>query len=252
MKIKNVNKLAIELATALSENRLKLIGNSDLNGVIEGVHVGETNIENTFLSVFGPSTKFFYSASLLCKGNCKFSEVGVGHITLNGASPILHRDEFLYHHSDNQTTRAYGFAPLECKGSGEQILVTSYQPRTMHEVLYTDNCVLTSIDAHTPSATQLDKNSLLLRLDDSIESVRFDQLKDVDELSSAVKDLLCKYTKQIVMKTSKLDVKTAGVKHLIFKGATKPLGKKGEIYYDEEEGTLKFYNGNRWLTFKFI
>ena len=60
MKIKNVNKLAIELATALSENRLKLIGNSDLNGVIEGVHVGETNIENTFLSVFGPSTKFFY------------------------------------------------------------------------------------------------------------------------------------------------------------------------------------------------
>ena len=78
------------------------------------------------------------------------------------------------------------------------------------------------------------------------------QLKDVDELSTAVKDLLCKYTKQIVMKTSKLDVKTAGVKHLIFKGATKPLGKKGEIYYDEEEGTLKFYNGNRWLTFKFI
>ena len=252
MKIKNVNKLAIELATTLSENRLKLIGNSDLNGVIEGVHVGETNIENTFLSVFGPSTKFFYSASVLCKGVCKFSEIGIGHITLNGASPVLHRDEFLYHHTDNQTARAYKFSSLDCSGFNEQILVTSYQPRTMHEVLYTDNCVLTSIDAHTPSATRLDKNSLLLRLNNSIESVRFDQLKDIDELSSPVKDLLCKYTKQIVMKTSKLDVKTVGVKHLVFKESTKPLGKKGEVYYDEKEETLKFYNGHRWMKFKFI
>lgn len=249
MKLKNTRKLAIELATNLSENRLKLHGNSEVNGVIDNVHVGETNIENTFLFVYGVETKFFYSASILCKNKFSFSEVGIGHIELDGASPILHRDECLYHQTEDGVNNSRRFSPLDCKHSDEKIIISSYYPTSIHEILYSDNCVLTSIDSHVPSATKLDKNSLLLRLDGDIESLSFAELKNVDELSSAVKDLLCKYTKQIVMNTSKLDVKTVGVEHLIIKSSSKPISKKGEIYYDEKENALKFFDGKNWKYF---
>lgn len=236
MKLKNTNRLAIELATCLKYNKLSLHGNSTLDGIIEGVHVGATNIENTFLYIYDVDTQFFYSASVLCKDRCKFTEVGIGHIELDGANPILHRDKFLYHQRGEDTNLATKFDKLECTHLDESVIVTSYSPKTMHELLYTDNCLITSMEPHTPSVTHIDKNSLLLRLDGDLESVSID---------NAVKELLCKYTKQLVLKSPRLDVKTLSTQHIIIK-TSKPLKKKGEVYYDEEENALKFYDGNSW------
>ena len=235
MKMKTTNRLAIELASCLGNNKLSLLGNTDITGTIEGVHVGATNIENTFLYIYDVNTQFFYAASILCEGKCTFTEVGIGHIELDGANPILHRDKFIYHQQGEDSFPATSFYKLECKPN-ESVLVASYTPRTIHELLYTDNCIVTSSTPHTPSATHIEKNSLLLRLDGNLESV---------SLNDAVNEIVCKYTKQLALKTSRLDVKTLSTKHLIV-GTSKPLGKKGEVYYDEQDNCLKFYNGTEW------
>lgn len=235
MKLKNTNRLAIELAVPLQNNQLSLHGNSTLSGIIEGVHVGSTNIENTFLHIYNIDTQFFYAASILRKDRCKFTEIGIGHIELDGGSPILHRDKHLYHQRGEDTYLAHKFDKLECVVE-DSIIVTSYSPKTIHELLYTDNCLITSIDAHTPSVTHMPENSLLLRLTKDIEAVSTDV---------AVKELLCKYTKQLVLKSPRLDVKTVSTQHIII-NTSKPLGKKGEVYYDEQDNRLKFYNGREW------
>lgn len=249
MKLKNTNKLAIELASNISGNRLELHGNSDITGILEGVHVTNTNIENTFLYIYGVDTQFFYSASIFCRDKCNFSEIGIGHIELDGAKPILYRDKYLYHQKDGDVSLTSYFSSLDCKHEDEKIIITSYSPRTIHEILYSDNCIIASTEAHVPSSVHLNKNSFLMRLDNNIESVSFDDLSNINDLSTTVKNLFCKYTKQIVLNTSRLDVKTVGVGSLIIKQTKSPLNKKGEIHYNEAENELKFFDGEKWRYF---
>jgi len=248
MKLKTTNKLIIELASVFDKNKLLLAGVPENIGEVDGVFYSQLSDDNLFSKNFGEDCKFFYNASILCEKKCSISEVGLGYLE----SPnVLVRENPLYTLHDDSFHRAFGLISLDCQHDDEKLLVTSYLPSNIHELLYEDNCIITSNHPHCPSPLKIEKNSLLVRLNEEIQSIPIGNLSELNEFSQPIKDLLCNYTKQMVLKTSRLDVKRIYLDHLILNRSKKPVGKKGELFFDESDSKLKFYDGTEWKVFKY-
>ncbi len=248
MSLKTPQALAIEKATPLDDNKLLLQGNSSITGVIDNVHVTGTSIENTFLYVFGPDCKFFYSAGVFKNNKLSFQEIGVGHLDFDGVQSTLYRDRPAYFQiADNPVQLASKFDTLSCSEE-EYIIVTSYTPQSISEFLYDSNCIITSQNTHSPVSIKIEDNSLLLCDGDKLKSVEFKDIKLLPRFSDAVKDLLCSYTKQLALKTSRLDVSKLKTKQLQLDHNKKPDAKEGTLYYDKETKQIKYFDGNIWQT----
>jgi len=248
MKLRTTKSLIIELGQPSTNHRLILNGNELLKEVVGGVDLSETNIDNTFLKNFGIDCSFLYSAALYATSTyCRLQEVGVGHLEIEGSTVFLCRDVPYYYVSDGELISSYNsFLDLQFDNKNEKLLLTNYSPQGLHELLVADNCLITSTSAYEPAVVQMQENSFLVRLDNGIESLTVDALSKKDNVKDWIKNTICEYTKQIVLKTSRLDVKTIGISHLILKPTKKPLAKKGELYYDDSLDRLKFYDGKKW------
>jgi hypothetical protein len=253
MKLRTTKSLIIELGQPSVSNKILLSGNDLLQEVVGGVDLSDTNIDNTFLKNFGLECSFLYSAALYATSSyCRLQEVGVGHLEIEGSTVFLCRDVPYYYVSDGELISSYNsFLDLQFDNKSEKLLLTNYSPQGLHELLVADNCLITSTDSYEPAVIQMQENSFLVRLDKGIESAKVEDLSNKDGIKNWIKDTICNYTKQIVLKTSKLDAKTIGVSHLILKPTKKPLAKKGELYYDESLDRLKFYDGKQWRTISY-
>tara|TARA_B100001564_G_scaffold359848_1_gene383381 strand:+ start:1813 stop:2577 length:765 start_codon:yes stop_codon:yes gene_type:complete len=248
MSLKTPQALAIEKASPLDDNKLLLHGNSSITGVIDNVHVDGTNIENTFLYVFDVDCKFFYSAGVFNNNKLSFQEIGIGHLEFDGSQTILHRDRPAYFQiANNPVQLASKFDVLDCSEE-EYIIVTSYTPQSISEFLYDKNCIITSQNLHSPISLEVENNSLIVCHNDKLQSVDFKNIKKIGPLSDSVKDIICSYTKQIALKTSRLDVSKIKTKQVQLEPNKKPDAKEGALYYDKETKQLKYFDGNIWQT----
>lgn len=253
MKLRTTQNLTIETGHVSKGNDIVLEGNGLLNGVIGGVDLSETNIEHTFLKNFGLDCSFLYSAAIYETSNHhRLQEIGVAHLEIEGSAILLCRDFPYYYIIDGEISNSYNtFQKLTFDDKNEKLLLTNYSPQGLHELLVFDNCIITSTDPYQPAVIQMKKNSFLARLDGSTESITVDDLSKEESIKNLIKTSMCNYTKQIILKTSKLDTKTINVSHLILKPTKKPLAKKGELYYDESLDRLKFYDGKQWRTISY-
>ena len=126
-------------------------------------------------------------------------------------------------------------------------VLMSSVPEDYAFIFFDNNCILSSIDKVTPRAIQVQENSFLARVNDNdLSNVLFNS----KEFAEIVAEALTKYTKQLVLKTSKLSVNKLSVKQLQLEPSSDTSVKKGTFIYDETTDTVKFYNGSEWRTLK--
>lgn len=251
MQIQTTTKLAVELASSLKDNKLLLQGNKPDLGLIDGVYYTELSDNNLFSKIFPLDTHFFYHASIVCRQRCEFSEVGIAHLEENDGQYTMCRDRPMFSVYDGSLHTCRNFSNLDCPHDDEYIVVTSYTPTSLPELLHSDNHIIFSNEECVPASLEIEKNSLIVRLNDNIQSITFDSLAKVKDFTQALTDCLSNYTKQIALKASRLDVKALLTKSLLFTPTKTPLQKKGELYFDDTDNKLKFFDGTEWRCLKY-
>lgn len=167
----DIELLGTEVLCDCTDESLKLaIKNKALN-----------NKTNCFCKVFGFNCKFYYSITL----NERY-EVGIGYLEKQGKKLFLKRSLPLFY-TDNgiDVIPSYNLP----RTYYDNVIISSYTPRTYIELLQDANCLITSIDPFVPSSLHVDKNSVVARLDDHIVSLTLEDLFNTDEFKRAVKDI---------------------------------------------------------------
>lgn len=258
MKIQNIQTspiTAIEALTNSSDNQdLELIGNCSLSNISKGlanaVKAGLINDDHTFLKVFGPNVNFFYIIECICKEKVQSYERGIGYIYQQDNKTFLKRVlPIVNGKNPSEVIPSYscGILPFSCCSNDCTILYSTL-PHTFIESLPLDNCVLANHTAFIPQPIQIQENSILGRLDNNLASISLDNENFIEKIIGHIS----KFAKQIKLKTSKLSLKRVESEIIDMIPTSNIKAKKGSIYYDESDDTIKVYNGQSWKTIAFL
>lgn len=239
-------KRAIELATYESNSDLKLHGTCALaafNSKIALAIKCEDVTNHSFLNIFGTDSKFLYIVEKISNNNVVQYERGIGHLAFIDGNTFLKRIQPLSHGtSANDQIPCYnGPTDFFCK-DGEYLIVSNSHPQSYIELFSDPHSILTCSDSFTPQPVVMSENSILARISNSIQSIPFSG----EYFISLIIDCLTKYTKQIILKTSKLDLKRLCCDSLQLNINNKPLDRVGTINFDGKN--LKYYDGEKWRT----
>jgi len=240
MKIKNSTTLAIELGRANQNDfDVELLGTESLsivpnlaNAVKKGLYSSSVN---SFLSVYGLDCKFFYSIEVDSEDE-PFTERGVGYIEKRDNTFFLKRARPLYFIEGGSMAPAIRMRPI-VRPVDTKIIVSSYIPASLSEVLADEHSVAICETQHLPTSVALDKYSVLGRKDGPIESL---------ELSDAVITALKEHTKNIVLKSPKLSVKKLNADSIQLNSSKNAPEQKGTIFMDDKTRNLMYFDGTSW------
>ncbi len=234
-------KTAIELCSHHSDTELELCGCCALEQVNQPLYYAVKNKaiteDNSFLKVFGFDVCFFYALEQIKDGKIVKNERGIGSLRKEGDKILLKRDV--------PVATGNGDAPhIPCEGKCtyfnctdcEHLIAYSTLPVNYGELLLHANTLITSVAPFVPSALVVENNSLVGRLDDDLTSLSIED----------VVHLIASYTKQLVLKTSRLESKRIVTKTLELQNNSSQEVRKGSLIYNEEENALKFYDGKNW------
>ena len=254
MKLKTSQSYAIEGASQLEGSfDLKLLGTEYIS-IIDKTHQAAiehnqiSSATNSFFSVYGLGHKFFYHAQQFRSSKVFRYEVGLGYLENHDGTFVLKRSQPLFFSEYNQEISQVpgNPRPLYC-GPDEFLIVTTYLPRTYIEILTDPNCLISSVAPHTPSLTYVSENSLVGRFGDFIESYPIDQLLSIPLVSQTVVDTITNYTKQLILKSSKLTCKNINTDYVALKPlSSKPPEKDGILFFNKEHNTICYYADNCW------
>jgi hypothetical protein len=231
MNLKTSNQLAIEsFESIINCYDLKLLGSPH----------PYSNENNSFSNIFGNNVKFFYKAVKIKNNAIVKYEVGLGYLEDN----ILKRFNPLYHGLSEGPLPSSNGPQYFVAETGESLVVTSHVPTNFNELLCDPNCVIASVAPHISHPVHIPNNSFLGRLDDNVQSIPFSELFNHPELISAILDVITTYSKQLSLRTSKLDAKRLCTDSLQLNSNDKILDKKGTLGFDGKD--LKFYDGEVW------
>jgi hypothetical protein len=181
MKLKVTNQIAIEKGIQLDNNDIKLVGcecfcHCDKAKVISGF-IEENNCcnkKNSFKKVFGFNTKFYYKIEKVDAAHVVSYEVGIGYLEKNDKDVILKRHQPLFFSSDKGMAPCASFSgclKFHCECDHTFLIVSNYFPDNYLQILADPHCVIASIDKHFPSPVHIEKNSVIGRLGDNIQSI---------------------------------------------------------------------------------
>lgn len=215
-------------------------------------YYGEISSDNSVSNVFGlgEHNKFFYTLLSFRDNQVIRYEAGTGYGYEKDNKQYFHRYLPMYEGKNEEQKKLVpqGKNSYICIKDAVNILVSSYPPN-YSLIFYDKNCLLSSIDKTIPHCLQVFENSFLARVSDNdLSSVSFNS----KEFAEIVAEALTKYTKQLSLKTSKLNVNQLSVKHLQLDSSSDLNVKKGTFIYDETTDTVKFYNGSKWRTLKWV
>ena len=188
MKLKTSPILAVERGKPVNDSSdIQLLGTealcdcSDESLKIAVQNKSLVNKSNCFCKVFGFDCKFYYNITA-----GERYEVGIGYIEKKGKTLFLKRSLPLFY-TDNGTDviPSYNLPRIYY----DDVIISSYTPRTYIELLQDANCLITSIGPFVPSSLHVDKNSVVARLDDNIVSLSLDDLFNTEEFKRAVRDI---------------------------------------------------------------
>lgn len=251
--LKTNKKTAIELLKNNPNSLdLELIGNKDLPRYSKNYEYSELSEDLLFKNVFGTHTNFIYVIqSVCCSTNsvCLY-ERGVGYIYENNGSYFLKRTiSFVRGKNHSDCSVNYSNTPLDfyCSSESKYTILTSSLPYTYLESLVVPNSVLCSSDMCLPQPVTIKENSFLVRFDERIESVEFEDDRLIDKITK----IISKFTKQLKLKASKLSLKRVEPEIIDMVPTSNVKAKRGSLYYDESDNKLKLYDGQQWKTIAF-
>lgn len=261
MGLKTVTKLVIEKGEQVSgTNKIKLLGTEaliDADTVLsDGIKSKRiTNEKCCFSACYGCGCEFLYKVDLIQSGKTIMGEIGHGYVEHdheNNEHFLVRMNPFYVLDETQNISDPAGtileFPQLE----NSHLVVSNYVSNNPQEILCEDGCVLTSIAPHVMHPVQLTKDTLLGRIGfDSVKALKFSQLWSVESFAESVVKALVSYAKQLVFKTTQIDVKKLKTTQIVFKPSKKAIEQLGTIYLDEDSGSLKIYDGTSWRTLKY-
>lgn len=196
--------------------------------------------KNSFKNVFNETDTFFYAVELFSAfTGLKLREVGIGKYRDN----TIYRITPMYTvNSEGQVGQcANGLNLFYTNDPAEYVYVSTYMPKSYHELLIQENSLIVSSDKQLiPKVIYIEENSTIGRIGADIESISF------SSISSLVFDYIKSYAKQLVLKCSRLDVKKVKTSNIIIDATPSGDEKGGSIFFDSKSKELKFFNGSKW------
>jgi len=215
-------------------------------------YYGTISSDNSVSNVFGlgENNKFFYILMSFRDNQIVRYEAGTGYGYEKDGKHYFNRYLPMYEGKNPQHQQLVkkNKEKYICLDDAVNVLVSSFPP-DYSLMFYDKNCVLSSFDKSVPHAIQVLENSFLARVDvNDISNVSFDS----KVFSDIIAEALTKYTKQLSLKASKLSVGKLSAKHFQLEPSSDLNVKKGTFIYDETTDTVKFYNGEKWRTLKWV
>lgn len=121
--------------------------------------------------------QFFYSVSKYKDKRVVSFEVGVGKIVSKNKKTILKRAQAFYCSRDGETIYHDNSILMDFTCFDDEFLtVSQYIPRSYLELLYEPNALIASKDSFSPMSVNIEKDSVVGRLNDSIISIPISSL----------------------------------------------------------------------------
>lgn len=212
-------------------------------------NITEENLVSNIIGL-GEENKFFYILESYIDNTIVKYEHGLGYAYESDGNFYFKRFLQLYDGSCYEKRNpSYIQSPRFSYEHNSVNVLRSTLPEHYFLSLYDDNCVLISTGPFIASSIKLKENSFLARVDDNdISSLSFDD----KAFANIIAEALAKHTKQLSLKASKLSVGKLSAKHLQLEPSSDLNVKKGTFIYDETTDSIKFYNGEKWRTLKWV
>lgn len=255
--LKILPTVAIEVATNHPTNLdLQLVELDNLENCHlfkDMIRIGDINENTTLRKCIGLNTNFFYSIE--CVPNKVKSRIEEGCLYERGVGYLYQEDDLVFlkrtlpivnGYSDNSFTVNNLYPrPFRCCETDSTVVVTCVTPQTYFEALVVPHSfIMSSEDSFIPTPLQVKKNSFLARLEGCIQNISFIG----EEFVNIVSDAVCKFSKHLKLKASKLTVKRLETSIIDIKPSNETKGIKGSLVYDATTNNLMFYNGEAWKT----
>lgn len=248
-RIKIVTEQAIELGEVNNtDSNIKLLGTKALglkNQFIQSaIDEKQLNTDVSLLSTyFSPDDEFMYSVEVASNSTSRitFVEIGIGYLTKDSLSLV--RSNPLYSRNVNGSITPIVNGPTEFIEFQDDfhLIVKNYYPNNLAELFVQDHSVLASRDTeYFPVPVHIPTDSVLGRRSDQICPISFDSLRE-DTIST-----IQSYTKQLILKSSQINVRKLKTKQIVLEPHDKPDEKAGTLYYSKDNDNLMFFDGNQW------
>lgn len=249
MKLRTSKTPAIEKAKGVPFSPdMELLGTEALSELPEfkiAISNGDvSSAKNSFLSVYGTDCKFFYSIEVK-SDSIGFIERGLGYVEQHDGKFFLKRNRPFYYIENGNAVSLTKPRPIAADDS-VVVIAASYAPTTYLELLTDANALITSTSPHLPTSVVVDNHSLLGRLDGDIESLKISDIVNEGHISELALNAIKQHTKNLILKSSKVDVKRLTTNDLQLHPQKSAPERKGVLYYDQEEDALKYYDGTKW------
>lgn len=246
-RIKITTKSTTELGQSNNNNfDIELLGSSPLYSVNnlfkQAVDGNQINLDDCLFSNFyDGDDKFLYLVQLSDNdGNISLSEVGMGHLSAD--LKFLKRiNPFYVIRGGRHIPSLNGPVEFLEKSSNSHLIVRNYYPSNLAELFVQDYSIIASNDQEfLPIPVQIEPHSLLGRDDSEIKSI------SLDSILESTRESIQSYTKQLILKSSQINVRKVKTKQLLLEPHDKPDEKTGTLYYNKTDDLLTFFNGKEW------
>lgn len=194
----------------------------------------------------------FYYAIEARKLNATFAtEIGLGYLVKEGDDYYVNRmlpmfyidDDGVKHDAVAQLSMFYEFAGKE----GFYFVITNYTPSNVKEFFFRDSCLMTSHAPFIPTALCVEKDCIVGRDGlNQLDNMPLKNLHNNTNFSYSVMQSLVKESKQIVLRSSQLDVKKLKTSQVLLKPSNKAVEQTGTIFYNSDLGKIQVYDGTSW------
>ncbi len=206
----------------------------------------ENSIANTI--GFGPDNKFFYKISSYKDNAVVGYEKGIGYAYEHNNQIYFKREvPLIYGKNENHVQFIKSSSRFYFPEDSISVIVSEIPP-SLALLYHAQNSLVVARDPFFPVTLSLPNDSLLATINDNICALSFDS----KEFSDYVSEALSKYSKQLSLRTSKLNVNKLAAKQLQLEPSSGTNAKKGTFIYDEETDTVQFYNGEKWRTLQWV
>lgn len=216
--------------------------------------------EDSLRESFDEETQFFYTLENFDSEDILYrkliqQERGLAQIKRVGKRFYLDRQlslELIKNEEDGTSTTDDGFLSLPDE---THVIVGTYIPLNYIDLFCRDNTVVCSTEPDTPSPVEIEKNSLLGRLEGEIQSINSEELGFILSPDFTVQSLQAN-SSPILIASDHVELTSQKSKLVANHIALSPRRSKprnrqeGSIIYNSDKKCLEFYNGTGWVKIK--
>lgn len=216
--------------------------------------------DNILKNILKPNQNFFYKIDhVTCKTNKQkiiSTEKGVGEIIKKGRNFYLKR-EICLTFFDGRIETLIKSQNHHRYNNEDILLISSYVPENYSDIFIYPYSILCSINSFVPTPVELQEKNLIGRLDDTIQAIDKDELRQiltdqniVNAISENKEELNINSSINIIHKNSKLASPVIIIKpeHSNTIKPNKP--QRGSIIFNADENCFEGYDGRKWRRLK--